>query len=324
MEKGITEINSAWDTRLARYILKGIEHLEKQSNQATYYLHLIAEKTGLPCSLIASPVSGMSDDIKRAKILYSWILEEKVDLSPFEIVYFVGEQENTVRYFIERHLYLMKVKQIDQEGVAYFAICEKIFPGCGKTKKFPKVTHDHSFDVVLKIEPRPFKDTQKSEIFVAQFVFEVITESMGITKERLLIKSRITELVWGRHIFMAIMKSFFPDISLSSIGLYLDGRDHATVLYGLRQHSSRLESKDHEYLSMYVPIYKKCRKDAPIGSSDFPCTVEGICNFLSEKQVSFNQIRMVKESLTAKLQTSYVFSIAEISQVFARIGITEI
>lgn len=324
MEKDITEINSAWDTRLARYILKGIKHLEKQSNQATYYLHLIAEKTGLPCSLIASPVSGMSDDIKRAKILYSWILEEKVDLSPCEIAYFVGEGENTVRYFIDRHFSLMKIKKVDQDGMAYFAICEKIFPGCGKTKKLPKVVHDHSFDVVLKINPRPFKDTKKSEGFIAQFVLEVITESMGITKERLFIKNRIPELVWGRHIFMAIMKSFFPKIPFSAIGKYLGGMDHATVSYGLREHSNRLESKDREYLSMYVPIYKKCRKDAPVGSSDFPCTVEGICNFLSEKQVSFNQIRMIKESLTAKLQTSYVFSIAEVSQVFARIGINEI
>ncbi len=316
MEKETIECNPRWNNELACYVLEGIEYLEKQSKKATEYIHLIAEKTGIPPVLIASRGLSKSEDVRHLKIFYSWILENYVELARHEIVYFIDEDENVVHSFIDTHYQFLKFNKYQtDEGRRYFEVCQKIFPACQKDVSSLMRQKKQPFEIVLKIDQRPFLSTSVSEDFIAELVVRKVVKNLRTTKEILVSKSRQRLLIYGRCIFMSIMKDFFPKMPCRRVGGYVNKSDHASVLHGLRTHSNLIESKNQEYTRLYQSIYRACRNDLPVGDVNISSTVNGICEYLSDKKISLKTIKQVRDVLTEKLQSSYMFS---------RIGITKL
>ena len=69
---------------------------------------------------------------------------------------------------------------------------------------------------------------------------EVIMEDFGLTKEEIRKKSRKHTLVLARHLYFYLAKRF-TKLSLAQIGQYMGGRDHATVLHGIRKITNLIE-----------------------------------------------------------------------------------
>ena len=62
-------------------------------------------------------------------------------------------------------------------------------------------------------------------------VQEVVCEYFNITRENLLSKSRKRQIVQARQIAMYMSRNLIGGCSLSTIGMELGGKDHATVLH---------------------------------------------------------------------------------------------
>ena len=68
-------------------------------------------------------------------------------------------------------------------------------------------------------------------------------------------KSRLRKTVYARAVFYTIVKSLHPKLSLTAIGNSVN-RDHATVLYGLRN-AKDTYMKDVMYQAMYTEVISK-------------------------------------------------------------------
>ena len=71
---------------------------------------------------------------------------------------------------------------------------------------------------------------EKQEVTIDK-VKEVVCEYFNITGETLLSKSRKRQIVQARQIAMYMSRNLIGGCSLSTIGMELGGKDHATVLH---------------------------------------------------------------------------------------------
>jgi len=71
-------------------------------------------------------------------------------------------------------------------------------------------------------------------------------------------KSRTRELVELRHIFFYIAKSF--GFSLACIGMYLNNRDHTTVIHGIRTFRNLVET-DSNFKQKYIEILNHIKQN---------------------------------------------------------------
>ena len=73
-------------------------------------------------------------------------------------------------------------------------------------------------------------------------VQEVVCEYFNITRETLLSKSRKRQIVQARQIAMYMSRNLIGGCSLSTIGMELGGKDHATVLHACNQVSDLMST----------------------------------------------------------------------------------
>ena len=71
---------------------------------------------------------------------------------------------------------------------------------------------------------------ERNEVTIDK-VQEVVCEYFNITRETLLSKSRKRQIVQARQIAMFLSRNLIGGCSLSTIGMELGGKDHATVLH---------------------------------------------------------------------------------------------
>ena len=91
-------------------------------------------------------------------------------------------------------------------------------------------------------------------------VQEVVCEYFNITRETLLSKSRKRNIVQARQIAMYMSRNLIGGCSLSTIGMELGGKDHATVLHACNTVSDLMSTDKlfRQYVSdierMLVPV----------------------------------------------------------------------
>ena len=91
-------------------------------------------------------------------------------------------------------------------------------------------------------------------------VQEVVCEYFNITRETLLSKSRKRQIVQARQIAMYMSRNLIGGCSLSTIGMELGGKDHATVLHACNTVSDLMSTDKlfRQYVSdiekMLVPV----------------------------------------------------------------------
>ena len=71
-------------------------------------------------------------------------------------------------------------------------------------------------------------------------------ENFILLNKEVLDKSRKRELVDNRRMLCYLLRTY-TNLSLSNIGKLLGGKDHATVMYGMKTHIELWGSKDQEY-----------------------------------------------------------------------------
>lgn len=76
-----------------------------------------------------------------------------------------------------------------------------------------------------------------------QLIIDVVSEHFQITPEQMKSKSRSSEIAKPRQIAMYLCKNM-TDISLDGIGSLLGGRDHSTIIHGIKKIGEEYESTE--------------------------------------------------------------------------------
>lgn len=77
-----------------------------------------------------------------------------------------------------------------------------------------------------------------------QLIIEVVTEHFNISMDQMISRSRSNDIARPRQIAMYLCKSM-TDSSLDVIGSFLGGRDHSTIIHGIKKISDEYEANDN-------------------------------------------------------------------------------
>lgn len=81
----------------------------------------------------------------------------------------------------------------------------------------------------------------KPKEITAQLILEVVSEHFGISVDQIMSKSRSSDVAKPRQITMYLCKQL-TDLPLDSIGQFLGGRDHSTVIHGIKKVADEVTS----------------------------------------------------------------------------------
>ena len=95
----------------------------------------------------------------------------------------------------------------------------------------------------------------EKKIITSDLIIDVVCDHFGITRDMMLSKSRSNDIAKPRQIVMYLCKNM-TNLSLDMIGSHLGGRDHATVIHGVRTMSERY-ANDEETKNTIDTIRKK-------------------------------------------------------------------
>lgn len=90
-----------------------------------------------------------------------------------------------------------------------------------------------TMDIAVK-ELENIISPDKPKEITAQLILEVVSEHFGISVDQIMSKSRSSDVAKPRQITMYLCKQL-TDLPLDSIGQLLGGRDHSTVIHGIKK-----------------------------------------------------------------------------------------
>lgn len=88
-----------------------------------------------------------------------------------------------------------------------------------------------------------------------QLVIEIVAEHFNISTDQMISKTRINDIAKPRQIAMYLCKNMTP-APLDTIGALLGGRDHSTIIYGIKKITDEYE-KDENFHRLIETIKKK-------------------------------------------------------------------
>lgn len=71
-----------------------------------------------------------------------------------------------------------------------------------------------------------------------EVILSILEQELNLKKEQIISSSRKIDVIDARKIFSKICKDNLPKITLSEIGFYIGGKDHATIHNALKNHNS--------------------------------------------------------------------------------------
>ena len=77
-----------------------------------------------------------------------------------------------------------------------------------------------------------------------QLIIEVVTEHFNISMDQMISRSRSSDIARPRQISMYLCKTM-TDSSLDVIGSFLGGRDHSTIIHGIKKIADEYEVNDN-------------------------------------------------------------------------------
>jgi len=93
----------------------------------------------------------------------------------------------------------------------------------------------------------------KLESFKIKNIKECIDNIVGRDISKI---SRLRDVVEGRYCFYKIVKDNYQSVSLNIIGSFVGGKDHASVLNGLRKFDELIRYKD------FTCLYNRCLEES--------------------------------------------------------------
>jgi chromosomal replication initiation ATPase DnaA len=123
-----------------------------------------------------------------------------------------------------------------------------------------KITLQFGFQVSLAITKAGLKDNYRLRpVYQKQYINDVkdfVCKQCLITPRQLTSPKRDGGLPQYRYLCYQLIKDEFPKIGLAHIGKYFGGRDHSTVLHGLKVFSETVKT-DEKLQDIYQSIKQK-------------------------------------------------------------------
>ena len=116
------------------------------------------------------------------------------------------------------------------------------------------VNTEITMDIAVKELQNIISPDQPREI-TPQLIIEVVSGHFGITMDQIMSKSRSSDVAKPRQIAMYLCKNM-TDHPLDSIGQLLGGRDHSTVIHGIKKVTDEISS-DQTFAKTVETIRKK-------------------------------------------------------------------
>ena len=83
----------------------------------------------------------------------------------------------------------------------------------------------------------------KPKEITPQLIIEVVSEHFQISLDQMISKNRSSDIAKPRQIAMYLCKNM-TDIPLDTIGSLLGGRDHSTIIHGIKKISEEYETNE--------------------------------------------------------------------------------
>ena len=107
-----------------------------------------------------------------------------------------------------------------------------------------KMNHqDITMETAVKELQSIISPDEKKEI-TPDLIIDVVCDHFSITKEQIISKNRSNDIAKPRQIIMYLCKNM-TGYSLDAIGSLLGGRDHATILHGVRTMTGEYENNEN-------------------------------------------------------------------------------
>lgn len=167
-----------------------------------------------------------------------------------------------IRKILEKHINHEELEDEILDGVLSEkgAIVVGKDPTLYSVRKAIRKLRNMEFDLQLKsTEKVAFAEHGE----LRDLILDSVNESLEI--DDCTVKYRGRFHVWGRFHAMVLLKEYTP-YSLTQIGRLLGGKDHSTVIHGLKQHYNFLDTNDKEYVEYWektkeVFMHKKLELD---------------------------------------------------------------
>lgn len=161
----------------------------------------------------------------------------------------IGSPDYETRMAILRRKEEMDNFHLDDEILNYIAtnIKSNIRELEGALNKLLAYSNLENTDITMEVAVKELQNIispDKPQEITAQLIIDVVCEHFHITPEQMVSKSRSNEIARPRQIAMYLCKSM-TDTSLDSIGSMLGGRDHSTVIHGIKKIEEEMNANEH-------------------------------------------------------------------------------
>ena len=188
-------------------------------------------------------------------------LEERIR-SRFEwgLIADIGSPDYETRMAILRKKEEAEGYKLDDEILNYIAINIKsnIRELEGALNKLLAFSRMENKEITMEIAVRELQSIispDKPREVTAQLILEVVSEHFGITVDQIMSKSRSNDVAKPRQIAMYLCKQL-TELTHDSIGQLLGGRDHSTVIHGIKKVSDECSS-DKNFKQTLETVRKK-------------------------------------------------------------------
>ncbi len=188
-------------------------------------------------------------------------LEERIR-SRFEwgLLADVGYPDYETRMAILRRKEEMDGFLLDDEILDYIATniksnIRELEGALNKLLAFSNLEHTEiTMDVAVQ-ELQNIISPDKPKEITPQLVIEIVAEHFNISTDQMISKNRSNNIAKPRQIAMYLCKNM-TSTSLETIGALLGGRDHATIIHGIKKITNEYE-KDENFNHLIETIKKK-------------------------------------------------------------------
>ena len=113
-------------------------------------------------------------------------------------------------------------------------------------------------DITMEIAVRELQNIispDKPREITPQLVIEIVAEHFNISTDQMISKNRSNEIARPRQIAMYLCKNM-TDTPLETIGALLGGRDHSTIIHGIKKITGEYETNETSH-NLIETIKKK-------------------------------------------------------------------
>ena len=188
-------------------------------------------------------------------------LEERIR-SRFEwgLLADVGYPDYETRMAILRRKEEVDGFQLDDQILDYIAtnIKSNIRELEGALNKLLAFSNLEHTDITMEIAVRELQNIispDKPREITPQLVIEIVSEHFNISTDQMISKNRSNEIARPRQIAMYLCKNM-TDTPLETIGALLGGRDHSTIIHGIKKITQEYETHETSH-TLIEPIKKK-------------------------------------------------------------------